>query len=58
MSLCKHNIIPNSSFSWWGAWLNNNPNKIVIAPEKWFNDCTNMDYSNIVPETWIKIKNY
>lgn len=58
MSLCKHNIIPNSSFSWWGAWLNNNPDKIVIAPEKWFNDCVKMDYSNVVPETWIKIKNY
>ena len=58
MSLCKHNIIPNSTFSWWGAWLNNNPNKIVIAPEKWFNDCANMKYSDIIPETWIKIKNY
>lgn len=58
MSLCKHNIIANSSFSWWGAWLNNNPNKIVIAPEKWFNDCLKMDYSNIVPKNWIKIKNY
>lgn len=58
MSLCKHNIIPNSSFSWWGAWLNSNPNKIVVAPEKWFNDCTKMDYSNIVPESWVKMKNY
>lgn len=58
MSLCKHNIIPNSTFSWWGAWLNENPDKIVIAPEKWFNDCLKMNYSNIVPETWIKIKNY
>lgn len=58
MSLCKHNIIPNSSFSWWGAWLNNNSNKIVIAPEKWFRDESNFEYKDIVPEEWIKIKNY
>lgn len=55
MSQCRHNIIANSSFSWWGAWLNNNPDKIVIAPKHWFN-VKNVDlYKDIVPENWIKI---
>lgn len=54
MSKCQHNIIANSTFSWWGAWLNNNPNKIIIAPQKWFNN-PNINYSDIIPSTWIKI---
>ncbi len=54
MSECKHNIIANSSFSWWGAWLNNNVNKIVIAPSKWFND-KNMDTKDLLPKEWRRI---
>lgn len=52
MSLCNHNIIANSSFSWWGAWLNNNPNKIVIAPNKWIHYT---DALGIIPDEWVKI---
>lgn len=56
MSLCKHNIIANSSFSWWSAWLNQNPNKIVVAPKKWFaNPEMNRMTLDLVPENWVKI---
>lgn len=51
MSLCKHNIIANSTFSWWGAWLNRNKNKIVIAPEIWFSK-TDMNSEDIIPKKW------
>lgn len=56
MSQCKHNIIANSSFSWWGAWLNNNKEKIVIAPQKWFND-SNIIQTDVIPESWIRLEN-
>jgi Glycosyl transferase family 11. len=52
MSLCNHNIIANSSFSWWGAWLNSHPNKIVVAPSVWFRDT---DMPDILPKNWIQI---
>jgi hypothetical protein len=55
MSRCKHNIIANSSFSWWGAWLNNNSNKIVVAPKNWFGNSTEDCYKDIVPKSWERV---
>jgi len=52
MTKCKHNIIANSTFSWWGAWLNSNPNQKVIYPQRWYNKLETRD---IAPENWIKI---
>ena len=54
MKSCKNNIIVNSTFSWWAAWMNNNPNKTVIGPRKWRNDCK--DTSGLKIENWIFIE--
>ena len=55
MSLCRHNIVANSSFSWWGAWLNPNPDKTVVAPKKWINDLPD-EQVDIVPEGWLRVE--
>lgn len=54
MSKCKHNIIANSTFSWWGSWLNENKNKIIIAPKKWFT-VNNFRTDDLIPKDWITI---
>lgn len=56
MQKTKHNIIANSSFSWWAAWLNKNKDKIIIAPECWFSATSTNDYSDVVPDSWIKVR--
>ncbi|TRZ97100.1 MAG: alpha-1,2-fucosyltransferase [Rhodocyclaceae bacterium] len=53
MSSCRHHIIANSSFSWWGAWLNPASDKIVIAPRRWF--ANGWDAKDLIPEGWVSL---
>lgn len=55
MASCDNNIISNSSFSWWGAYLNPNPNKVVVAPKKWFGPKGPQDTQDIIPNNWVII---
>ncbi len=54
MSTCRHHIIANSSFSWWGAWLGSHPDMVVIAPRKWFNEATH-DTRDLIPASWLQV---
>jgi hypothetical protein len=54
MKSCRHHIVANSSFSWWGAWLNPCPEKIVIAPKQWFKQASN-DTCDLLPDSWVKL---
>ena len=55
MSKCKYNIIANSTFSWWGGYLNSNLDKVVISPKNWFTEKMGLNESDIIPTSWIKI---
>ena len=55
MSMCKNNIIANSSFSWWAAWLNENNDKTVIAPKVWFGPDGPSGDHDLIPSNWMRV---
>jgi len=54
MSRCRHHVLANSSFSWWGAWLGTHPGDLVLAPERWFNE-PEMDTADLLPASWERV---
>ena len=54
MKACRHHVIANSSFSWWGAWLNSAEGKVVVAPRRWFNDAS-VNTNDLLPENWVRL---
>jgi len=55
MTKCSHNIMANSSFSWWGAWLNKNENQRVITPQNWFGNTMEHNTKDLIPSEWEQI---
>ncbi len=55
MAKCHHHITANSSFSWWGAWLNPNPGKVVVTPKQWFQPGSGLDDRDLRPSGWLSV---
>jgi hypothetical protein len=55
MRQCRHNVIANSTFSWWGAWLDDRPDKLVVAPRRWFKGGGGGREDDLLPDAWIRI---
>lgn len=58
MSYCRHHIIPNSSFSWWGAWLSESSGKEVVAPQRWANPTSGIELNDMNPPGWTVLRNF